>query len=66
VQPVPEEETRRQQTAFAALLQNLGQASFGEIQQMLGGRKRAKAEIGLTPGTVRVLKSRIAKQSPAA
>lgn len=62
VQPVSEEETRRQQVAFVALLQNLGQASFSEIQQTLDRRKRVKPEKGLSPDTVKALKKRLSKQ----
>ncbi|MCS6909436.1 MAG: type II toxin-antitoxin system HicB family antitoxin [Anaerolineales bacterium] len=64
VQPVSEEEARRQQTAFAALLQSLGQASFDEIQRTLNRRRRVKPEKGLTPDTLKALKNRIARQRP--
>ena len=62
VQPVSETAIKEQKAAYTALLQSLGQATFGEVEQALAGRDPVKPEKGLTPETVKALKARIARQ----
>lgn len=62
VQPVSEAETNQQQAAFAALLQSLGQTSFGEIQKTLEGRQKVKESKGLSPEVVKVLRNRTTRR----
>ena len=63
VQPVEESAVKEQRAAYTALLQSLGSATFGEVEQALAGREKVKPEKGLTPDTVRALKARIARAS---
>jgi len=58
-------EIEHQKNDFANLLQNLGQGSFEEIEQVLQERKVAKKEKGLSPEVVRRLKKKISKQRVA-
>lgn len=58
VQPVPDAQISQQQAAYTALLQSLGQTTFGEIETMLAEREKVKPEKGLTPESVKALKSR--------
>lgn len=62
VHSVPETETTQQRTAFAALLNSLGQASFSEIEKIMQEREVVEPETGLTPEVVKRLQSRIANQ----
>ncbi len=62
VQTMPEKAVAEQKAAYAALLQNLGQASFDEIQTALAERETIEPESGLTPETVAVIQRRIARQ----
>ena len=61
VQAVPEQEMARQRASFAALLQNLGQASFDEIEAVLAERESAEAEPGLNPEITMRLQERLAE-----
>jgi hypothetical protein len=60
VRSVPETEIAQQRTAFATLLNNLGQASFSEIEKVMQEREIVEPEIGLTPEVVKRLQNRIA------
>jgi hypothetical protein len=64
VRAVSETEIAQQRTAFSALLQNLGQASFAEIEQIRRERETVTPETGLTPEVVQRLQNRMAKQQP--
>jgi hypothetical protein len=62
VHSVPEDEITHQRTAYAALLQSLGKASFAEIEETMQKREAVEPEIGLAPEVVKRLQDRIAKQ----
>jgi hypothetical protein len=62
VQTAPEKAVVEQKAAYAALLQNLGQASFDEIQKALAERETVEPESGLTPETIAAIQHRIAQQ----
>ncbi|MDZ7262725.1 MAG: toxin-antitoxin system HicB family antitoxin [candidate division KSB1 bacterium] len=66
VQAVPDSEVAQQRTAFVTLLQNLGQASFAEIEQVLQEREVVTPEVGLTPKVMKRLQKRIANQQQPA
>lgn len=59
VQSVPKTEIAQQRTTFATLLNNLGQASFSEIEKVMQEREIVEPETGLTPEVVKRLQSRI-------
>lgn len=59
VQAVPEKAVAEQRASHAALLQNLGETSFEEIEKTLDERQPAKPERGLTPEAINRLKMRI-------
>jgi len=61
--PVPEEAVQQQREAFAALLENLGQASSAEIKRVLDEREEVVPEPGLDPEVVARLRQRIADAS---
>ena len=61
VQAVPEEQVVQQRASFTALLQNLGQASFDEIESVLAEREPAEAEPGLNPEVAARLRERLAE-----
>jgi hypothetical protein len=63
VTPIPEEAVQQQREAFAALLENLGQASYAEIRQALAEREEVAPEQGLDPEVVARLRKRIADAS---
>lgn len=65
VQAVPEQEATRQRASFIALLQNLGQASFGEIEAVLAEREPAEGEPGLSPEVTMRLRERLAEYRTA-
>jgi len=65
VQAVPENEISRQRMAFSALLQNFGQTSFSEIEQVMQERETVTPEAGLTPEIVKRLGDRIGSQQPS-
>jgi len=50
---------------FSVLLQNLGQASFSEIEQVLQERETVASEAGLTPEIVQRLRQRMANHQPS-
>ena len=59
VQAASDAQITQQQAAYTALLQSLGQATFGEIEAVLAGREKVQPEEGLTPEVVKALKSRL-------
>lgn len=59
VQPLPEQAVEEQRAAYTALLQNLGQASFDEIQAALAERETVEPEPGLTPEVIERLRRRL-------
>ena len=61
VHAVPDDEVVRQRASFASLLQNLGQASFDEIESVLAEREPAEAEPGLSPEVATRLRERLAE-----
>ena len=65
VKAASEKEIEHQKNDFANLLQNLGQGSFEEIEQVMQERNVAKKEKGLSPEVVRRLKKKIGKQRVA-
>jgi len=65
VQAVSENEISQQRMAFSALLQNLGRASFAEIEQVMQERETVTPEAGLTPEIVKRMRERIASQQPS-
>jgi len=58
VQTVPEKVIAEQKASYAALLQNLGQASFDEISQAMAEREEIEPESGLTPEVIHRLQKR--------
>jgi hypothetical protein len=62
VQALPEQALPEQRTAYNALLQNLGEANFEQIQKVLHNRETAEPERGLTPKVVEKLKKRMTKK----
>ncbi len=64
VQRVPEREIERQHTAFAALLEKLGPASFDEIARTVQERQASEPDAGLDSATMDRLRQRIQKFSP--
>jgi predicted RNase H-like HicB family nuclease len=65
VHAVPGKEIAKQRRTFAELLQNLGQASFAEIEQVMQEREVVTPGKGLTPEVVKRLQNRIANQQPS-
>ena len=61
VETVPEQEAVQQRASFTALLQNLGQASFDEIESVLTERESVEAEPGLNPEVAMRLRERLAE-----
>jgi hypothetical protein len=59
VRAVSETEIAQQRTAFSALLQSLGRASFAEIEQTLQERETVTPETGLTPEIMQRLQNRM-------
>jgi len=62
VQTLPEKAIAKQKAAYAAILQNLGQASFDEINKVMAKREEVEAESGLTPEIVKAIQSRVSPQ----
>ena len=60
VQPVADEQVKEQRAAYSALLQSLGQSTFGEVEKALAGREKVRPEKGLTPEAVKAIKYRLA------
>jgi len=63
VTPIPEEAVQQQREAFAALLENLGQASSAGIKRALDEREEVAPEPGLDSEVVARLHQRIADAS---
>ena len=63
VTPMPEEALQQQREAFAALLENLGQASFTENRQALAEREQVTPEPELDPEVATRLRQRITDAS---
>jgi hypothetical protein len=61
-QPLSEQAVAGQRAAFTALLQQLGQASFAEVQAILDERESVEPEPGLTPDVMQRLRTRIASK----
>lgn len=61
IQSVPESSLAEQRAAYTALLQNLGEASFSQIEEALATREKTKPDNGLTPEIINTLKKRISK-----
>jgi hypothetical protein len=59
VQALPDKAIAEQKASYAALLQNLGQASFEEIEQVLTEREKVAPEQGLSPEVVQAIRRRI-------
>ena len=59
VQTIPEKALAEQRTAYSALLQNLGRASFDEIEKALEERELVEPESGLSPEIVASLQERL-------
>jgi len=57
-----EKDAAQQRSDFANLLNNLGQASFSEIEKIMQAREVVEPEPGLTPEVVKRLQERIANQ----
>lgn len=58
VRPMPEEEVRKQQEAFAELLDELGSVSGSELRERLEQREEVKPEPGLTREVIEQLQAR--------
>lgn len=61
VQAVPEKAIAEQRAAYTALLQNLGESSFEQIQNILNGRESISPEKGLSPEIVERIKERVSR-----
>jgi predicted HicB family RNase H-like nuclease len=59
VQAVPEKAVAEQRATYTALLQNLGEASFEQIQEALAERENIPPEDGLSPEIVKRIKQRV-------
>jgi len=59
VQALPEKAIAEQRASYSALLQNLGQATFKQIQKTLDEREPVKPEGGLSPEVVEHLKRKL-------
>jgi hypothetical protein len=66
VQAVPEQAVARQRASFTALLQSLGQASFGEIEAVMAEREVVEPDVGLNPEVITRLRERLADKQPPA
>lgn len=56
---VPEDERRRQEERYGALLERLGEATFSEVEQALREREGDETVKGLSPEVVARLRERI-------
>jgi hypothetical protein len=65
VEPRSEEDVSHQRDEFAKLLQQLGQASFQEIEGVLAERRAVEPEPSLSPEVVRVLKQHLSRKQGA-
>jgi hypothetical protein len=64
VQAVPEQAVSQQRASFTALLQNLGHASFDEIEAVLAEREVIEPEDGLDAKALGRLQERFAGVKP--
>lgn len=62
VQPVSEQTVKEQRAAYTALLQNLGQASFEEIEAVMSEREEVQPEAGLSSEVVARLQERFVSE----
>ncbi|WP_343412286.1 YlcI/YnfO family protein [Candidatus Amarolinea dominans] len=62
IQPLSDRAIAEQKASFTTLLQDLGQASFAEIEQVMAAREKAEPEDGLTPEVIQAITSRIVAQ----
>jgi len=62
VEPQSEEDVSHQSEEFAKLLQQLGQASFQEIEAVLAEREAVEPEPSLSPEVILVLKQRLSRK----
>ena len=62
VESLSKKEIALQRKDFATLLQNLGQASFEEIEQLMQEREVVTPEKGLTPEVLQHLQNKIVNQ----
>src|SRR5258708_840774 len=62
VQPIADGQINEQRAAYSALLQSLGQSTFGEVEKVLAGREKVRPETGLTPEPGKARKRRMAQQ----
>ena len=63
VHPVPEAERERQQRAYVALLERLGQSTFDEIEAVLEEREEVAPEEDLGPEVVARMQKMLAESS---
>jgi hypothetical protein len=61
IQAVPEKAVIEQRVAYNILLQNLGEASFDQIQAALAERETVSPEDGLSPEVVERIRRRTSK-----
>jgi hypothetical protein len=61
VQVVSEEERRRQEKRYGALLEQLGEATFSEVEQALKEREGGEEITGLPPEVAERLQERISE-----
>lgn len=59
VQSVPAAQVAEQRAAYAALLQSLGETTFGQVAAALAEREPVDPEPGLTPIVVKSLQGRL-------
>ena len=63
VQPVSEQVVKEQRAVYTALLQNLGTASFEEIEAVMLEREEVQSEAGLSSEVVARLQERLVGES---
>jgi hypothetical protein len=64
IQAVPEKAVIEQRVAYNILLQNLGEASFDQIQAALAERETVPPEEGLSSEVVDRIKQRVSGKNP--
>jgi metal-responsive CopG/Arc/MetJ family transcriptional regulator len=63
VQPTPASEVNEQRATYTALLQNLGQATFEEVETAMKNREQSIPERELTPEVISRLQKRLVRHS---
>ena len=58
---MPASEAAEQKASYTALLQNLGQATFEEIEAVMEARERAVPETEITPEVIERLQERLVR-----